>query len=261
MIGTVGQNIPSYTDTTAGSTTYYYRVVTLDSLGAAATSAVAPVPPGSNPPTVATPAAASPSVVTGVSTALSVLGADAGGESSLTYTWTVTSLPSGAAAPTYSDNGDNTAQDTAATFYAAGSYTFQVTITDGVGLTTTSSVSATVNQTLTSITVTPASAALSANQTQQFSAERLRPVRQRPDQPAGLHLGGNAGSRIDQRQRAVHGPRHRRVGHDHRHERLDNGQFLRQHHRQRGPDGGHARRGHAGHSDGHDDGPFRPRRR
>ena len=93
VIGTVGQNIPSYTDTTAGSTTYYYRVVTLDSLGAAATSAVAPVPPGSNPPTVATPAAASPSVVTGMTTALSVLGADEGGESSLTYTWTATSNP------------------------------------------------------------------------------------------------------------------------------------------------------------------------
>ena len=42
VLGTVGQNIPSYTDSglTTG-TRYYYRVVTLDALGDAATSAVA----------------------------------------------------------------------------------------------------------------------------------------------------------------------------------------------------------------------------
>ena len=37
-------------------------------------------------PTIATPAAASPSPVTGTTTALSVLGADAAGESHITYT-------------------------------------------------------------------------------------------------------------------------------------------------------------------------------
>ena len=40
-------------------------------------------------PTVATAAAASPSTVTGTTTALSVLGADDGGEANLKYTWTV----------------------------------------------------------------------------------------------------------------------------------------------------------------------------
>ena len=45
-------------------------------------------------PTVAAPAAASPSPVTGTTTALSVLGADDGGEPGLTYTWAATRSPS-----------------------------------------------------------------------------------------------------------------------------------------------------------------------
>ena len=45
------------------------------------------------PPTVATAAAASPSPVTGLTTALSVLGADDAGESNLTYTWSTTGTP------------------------------------------------------------------------------------------------------------------------------------------------------------------------
>ena len=40
------------------------------------------------PPTVATAASASPGTVTGNTTSLSVLGADAGGAANLTYTWT-----------------------------------------------------------------------------------------------------------------------------------------------------------------------------
>ena len=92
--------------------------------------------------------------MTGTTTALSVLGADSGGEASLIYTWATTGTPP--AVVTFSDNDDNTAKNTTATFSKAGSYTFQVTITDDGGLSTTSSVTVTVNQTLTSITVTPA---------------------------------------------------------------------------------------------------------
>ena len=131
---------------------------------------MAPIPPGT-PPTVATPAAASPSVVTGVSTALSVLGADAGGESSLTYSWATTGTPP--AAVSFSANGSNAAKNTTATFSKAGSYTFQVTVTDGGGLTVTSSVNVTVSQTLTSITVTPVTPALASHATQQFTASGL----------------------------------------------------------------------------------------
>ena len=53
---------------------------------------------------------------------LSVLGADALGASSLTYSWTVTAVPSGAAQPRFNDNDDNTAQNSTVTISKAGSY-------------------------------------------------------------------------------------------------------------------------------------------
>ena len=120
------------------------------------------------PPVVATPAAATPSPVTGTTTALSVLGADDGGESNLTYTWQTTGSPP--ASVGFSANGTNAAKNTTATFTKAGTYNFQVTITDAHGLTTTSTVSVTVNQTLSSITVSPSAAGLAYGQTQQYSA-------------------------------------------------------------------------------------------
>ena len=104
-------------------------------------------------PMAVIPANATPNPVTGAMTDLAVLGLDIDKtEGSLTYSWTTT-LPSGAAAPIFSDNGDNTAKNTTATFSAAGTYGFTVTITDPGGLTATSSVSVTVNQTLTTISV------------------------------------------------------------------------------------------------------------
>ena len=121
-------------------------------------------------PTVATAAQATPSTVAGTTTMLTVLGADDHGEANLTYTWTATALPSGAPAPTFSVNGSNAAKTTTATFYAAGSYTFTATITDSGGLSVASSVNVTVNQTFTSILVTPGSASLRGGQTQQFAA-------------------------------------------------------------------------------------------
>ena len=121
-------------------------------------------------PTVATAAAASPSPVTGTTTALSVLGADYNGESALTYTWAATTIPSGATAPTFSANGTNAAKATTATFTKAGAYTFTVTLADAAGLSTTSAVTVTVALTDTKILVTPASPTLVANTTQQFSA-------------------------------------------------------------------------------------------
>ena len=94
-------------------------------------------------PTVAQAATASPSTITGTTTNLSVLGADDGGEANLTYTWSVTSKPSGSTTPTFSVNGTNGAKSTTATFVHPGSYTFLVTIRDAQGLTTTSSVTVT----------------------------------------------------------------------------------------------------------------------
>jgi len=122
-------------------------------------------------PTVATAAAAVPSPATATTTNLSVLGADTDtGESSLTYDWAVTTKPVGAATPTFSVNTSNAAKNTTATFHAAGQYAFTVTITDPGALTTTSSVTVTVSQTLTTIAVSPTSATLKAGGKQQFTA-------------------------------------------------------------------------------------------
>src|SRR3989337_653549 len=130
-----------------------------------------PAPPPHQPPTIPTAVAANPSpVTTGTSTNLSVLGSDDGGEAALTYTWTATAKPSGAADPTYSANGTNAAKNITATFSQAGAYTFQVTVRDAGNLTATSSVNITVNQTLTTVAVAPSSTSVAAGGTVQFTA-------------------------------------------------------------------------------------------
>jgi autotransporter-associated beta strand protein len=120
-------------------------------------------------PTVSTAAAGSPSPAAGTTTNLSVLGADSdgGGETNLSYTWSTTGTPP--AAVSFSANGTNAAKNTTATFTVAGTYNFLVTITDLGGQLTTSPVSVTVNQTLTSIAVSPSTAGITAGGSQQFT--------------------------------------------------------------------------------------------
>lgn len=127
----------------------------------------AAVEPDQATPTIVSPASATPSTVTGTSTSLSVLGSDDMGEVNLTYTWSVTSGPSGT---TFSPNGTNGSKNTTATFAAAGSYTIQVAIRDGTGLTTTDTVSVTVSQTATTLSATPADVSVQTGGTQQFTA-------------------------------------------------------------------------------------------
>ena len=119
-------------------------------------------------PALAEAASATPDPITGTSADLAALGADiAAGEQSLTYTWLATGVPAGAAPPLLgADNGTNAAQNITAVFSQAGDYTFQVTIADPFGLSTTSSVDVAVNQTLTSIVLSPASATLAAGSAQ-----------------------------------------------------------------------------------------------
>ena len=119
-------------------------------------------------PTVAVPASASPTLVTGKTTALSVLGADDGGEANLIYTWSLVGTPP--APVTFSANGTNAAKNTVATFTKAGVYAFRVTITDSNNLSTTSTVSVTVQQTLTTIQITPGSATVQRRSSVQFTA-------------------------------------------------------------------------------------------
>jgi hypothetical protein len=98
------------------------------------------------------------------------LGADGDtNESSLIYTWSIVGGTSPAPV-TFSNNGTNAAKNTVATFHAAGTYSFQVTIADPEGLSVTSTVIVTVNQTLTTITLSPSSATLRPGTTQQFTA-------------------------------------------------------------------------------------------
>ncbi len=82
-----------------------------------------------------------------------MLGADPSGEPSLTYSWSATTLLNGATPPTFLVNGSNAAKNITAIFSTAGTYGFTVTIMDTAGLTATSSVSVTVNQTLTTISL------------------------------------------------------------------------------------------------------------
>jgi hypothetical protein len=127
---------------------------------------------GNQPPTVAQPASATPNPVAATTTALAVLGADDAGEASLTYTWQATTVPSGAS-PVFSINGTNAAKHTTVTFNRAGSYTFQVTITDSGGLTANSSVNVVVNQVVSSIVVSPSKVTLANRAQQLFTATAL----------------------------------------------------------------------------------------
>jgi len=121
-----------------------------------------------NPPTIATAASAVPNPVTASTTALSVLGADDGGEGNLTYSWATTGTPP--AAVTFSANATNAAKATTATFAAAGVYALQVTVRDQAGSSAASTLTVTVNQTLTSVVVAPASATVAPSATRQFTA-------------------------------------------------------------------------------------------
>jgi hypothetical protein len=105
-----------------------------------------------NGPGLIQPAQADAAVVTGTQVGLSVLGASAQGEATLTYTWSQTAGPDGV---TFSANGTNGARSTTATFSQAGTYTFLVTLTDANGKSITSSVDVTVVQTLSGLWVSP----------------------------------------------------------------------------------------------------------
>jgi hypothetical protein len=117
-------------------------------------------------PTIATPASATPNPVNGTQTSVSVLGADVAGASALTYTWSAT----GPAPVNFSPNGTNAAQNSTATFTKSGAYTLTVTVADTSGHSVQSSVSVTVNQTVTKLSITPASVTLTTGKIQQFTA-------------------------------------------------------------------------------------------
>ncbi len=119
------------------------------------------------PPTVATPAAANPPTVTGTTSTLSALGASSV-NLPLTYTWSPLGTPPAPVA--FSANGTNGAKSTVATFSKAGMYTLGVTIVDSYGQFATSNVTVNVQQTLTGLGVSPATANITGGGSQQFTA-------------------------------------------------------------------------------------------
>jgi hypothetical protein len=123
---------------------------------------------GNNPPTVTVPASADPNPVAGSQTALSVAGDDDFGAGNLTFTWSTTNTPPEPVG--YSDNGTTSASNTTATFTKAGFYGFRVVMQDTGGLSATSGVDVVVDQTLTSISLTPLTTLVRTNMTRQFAA-------------------------------------------------------------------------------------------
>ena len=158
--------------TTPGTATV--RATTAGGLTATATLTVT-----NAAPTVAAPAAAT---LLGTTVALSVLGADDGGEPNLTYTWAAAAEPAGAQ-PLFAVNGINLAKLTTVTLDEAGTYTFGVTIDDG-SRSVHSSVDVVVAQTPTGLSVSPATAAMDENATAPFAATETdqfgRPVVPQP---------------------------------------------------------------------------------
>lgn len=121
----------------------------------------------SSAPTIATATTAATSTVIGSSVAVSVLGADDGGEGNLIYSWSVASGPASVA---FSANNSNASKNSTALFHAAGVYVLSATITDTNGNFVKSNVTVTVSQTATKLTLTPATASVATSTTKQFTA-------------------------------------------------------------------------------------------
>ena len=193
LIATLDADQLSYpvTGLAAGGVAYAFRVAPTNSTAASA-MAYASCATQNEPPAISS-VTADDNPVTGTSTGLHVAAYDDQAESNLTYSWSVLSSPDDCGA-WFSENGDNAAKDTTVTFYAAGDYTFQVTVTDGPGASVTGTVSTTVEQTTTSVVVTPGDAAVLEGDTQQFTATALDQFGDELEyQPAGFAWSASGG--------------------------------------------------------------------
>ncbi|MES2921714.1 MAG: S8 family serine peptidase, partial [Verrucomicrobiota bacterium] len=110
-------------------------------------------------------------IIRGASTNLSVTATDDAGEAALKYTWSVASGPGN---PVFFPvNASNAAKNTTANFEGTGDYQISVSVLDGQGLATTSSVNLRVVQTAAGVSVTPPTANVTFGATQAFSASLL----------------------------------------------------------------------------------------
>ena len=121
-------------------------------------------------PVIDSPASASDEEVTGDTTELSVGVEVPGGDTSnLVYDWSVVAAPDGALDPVLSDNNSATADDITVGFWMAGDYTFAVAAINGSSE-AISEVDVTVNQTATSLTITPADTVIVEGASLQYEA-------------------------------------------------------------------------------------------
>ena len=116
------------------------------------------------------------STLSGISEQLDAQALDQSGRAlsaSLRYTWSVSTLPSGAASPAFSVNGSSAAQDPTVTFKTVGIYGFTVVVVDSSGHSATNHVTVTVSPVFTSVRVTAAAGGAITGTTQQFTAQEL----------------------------------------------------------------------------------------
>lgn len=120
-------------------------------------------------PTLAMGPTATPPTTTGTTVQLSALGADDQPESQLTYQWNP--MGGGAWPLSFSANGTNGAKTVTVTFTGAGSYTFEVVVTDAGGLSVRRTVTVMVTQVASGFDLTPLSASVPVGGMQFFSAQ------------------------------------------------------------------------------------------
>lgn len=122
-------------------------------------------------PTIVAAAAVSPGLVIGTSAIAFVSAGDNDGAAGLSYNWSTTTKPAGASDPVFSVNAAANAATTEVTFDKAGTYLLLVTVTDGQANFSTSAVTLTVQQTLTSgLVVSPLAAVVNTGSSLQFTS-------------------------------------------------------------------------------------------
>lgn len=122
-------------------------------------------------PELIDPAYADEAIVSGVSVNLHVVARNSDGTEDLTYTWTVND--SREAPVSFSDNGTATASSTTASFSAAGTYAFEVTVRNSLSQTVSSDVEVSVIQAETAVQVEPEAVSVTVSETQLFEAFAL----------------------------------------------------------------------------------------
>lgn len=167
------QTAYAVTGLTPGGAHYVFAVAPTNSTAPSAIAfldSATPYASTPNAPPVITSVAAGQAPVTGTSATLNVVASDDRGEGGLTYSWSLVAGPDSAS---FGVNDGNDAKYTTVFFTEPGDYTFRVTVTDGPGLSVSYDVNVTVEQTLTSIAITPGDATIVQGTKRRLTATAL----------------------------------------------------------------------------------------